>query len=147
MSPSRTSASTRPGTPFVAASPMLLPEVRGSSRMMFVLRPYNIAYRFRRNLPRFSSTTAIPQSCEVRRGVPGGFASREKGSYQVTDQQRHREHKRKNWVVRGRERPARSGLPRRLTPRSSLPPTYYQKPEPEPKQDRHEYPILSGVST
>ncbi len=44
-----------------------------------------------------------------------------------------------DWVARGRERPARSGLPRRLTPRSSLPPTYYQRPKPVPKLDRHEY--------
>jgi hypothetical protein len=30
----------------------------------------------------------------------------------------------KDWVVRGRERPRPAGLPRRLTPRWSLPPTY-----------------------
>jgi hypothetical protein len=39
------------------------------------------------------------------------------------------------------------GLPRRLTPRSSLPPTYYQRPEPVPKLDRHEYLFRSRAST
>jgi hypothetical protein len=39
------------------------------------------------------------------------------------------------------------GLPRRLTPRSSLPPTYYQKPEPAPTLDRHEYLIRSCSGT
>jgi hypothetical protein len=38
----------------------------------------------------------------------------------------------KDWVVRGRERPRPAGLPRRLTPRWSLPPTYYQRPKPVP---------------
>jgi hypothetical protein len=39
------------------------------------------------------------------------------------------------------------GLPRRLTPRSSLPPTNYQRPEPGLKLDRHEYLIRSVSST
>ncbi len=32
-----------------------------------------------------------------------------------------------DWVVRGWERPAPYGLPRRLMPRWSLPPPYYQR--------------------
>ncbi len=36
----------------------------------------------------------------------------------------------KNRVVRGRERPALPGCSWRHRPRSSLPPTYYQRPEP-----------------
>jgi hypothetical protein len=110
MSPSRTSASTLPGMPSVAASPILRPGVRGSSKRMAIPRPYNIAYHFRRTSPRFSSTMATPQSCEVKRGVPGGFASPKIRSRKVTDQQRHREHCRKNWVVRGWERPHPSGV-------------------------------------
>jgi hypothetical protein len=39
-----------------------------------------------------------------------------------------------NWVVRGRERPRPAGLPRRLTPRWSLPPTYYQRLKPVPER-------------
>ena len=37
-----------------------------------------------------------------------------------------------DWVVRGWERPRPAGLSRRLTPRWSLPPTYYQRPKPVP---------------
>jgi hypothetical protein len=39
------------------------------------------------------------------------------------------------------------GLPRRLTPRSSLPPTYYQRPTRVPELDPYKYLVQSKAGT